>query len=132
MKTVWRGAFESGKIRNVLQATLKSHPELKDVPLAIKYAKTEDAHLLLRIADNAHGAQFPYSVPPGTPKDRLQILQKAFMETLRHPELLAEARKSDLEIDPIDGPTTEKNLTSLYEIDPTLISKLKVILVPKK
>jgi tripartite-type tricarboxylate transporter receptor subunit TctC len=132
VKTVWRGAFESGKIRPVLLATLKPNPDLKDVPLAIKYAKTDQARLLLRIADSAHGAQFPYSVPPGLAKDRLQILQKAFLDALKDPELLAEAKKSDLDIDPIDGPTTAKTFADLYEIDPAMAEKLKAILVPKK
>ncbi len=132
VKTVWRGAFESGKIRMVLQMTLKPHPELKDIPLAINYAKTDDARQLLRIADYAHRTQYPYSVAPGTPKDRLQILQRAFMETLRDSELLAEAKKSQLEIDAMDGPTTAKTHASLYELDPAMISKLKEILVPKK
>jgi tripartite-type tricarboxylate transporter receptor subunit TctC len=132
VKTVWRSAFESGKIRAVLLATLKPHPELKDVPLAIKYAKTDEARLLLRVADSAHGAQFPYSVPPGVAKDRLQALQKAFLGTLKDAELLAEAKKADLDIDPIDGPTTAKTFAELYEIDPATSAKLKAILVPKK
>jgi hypothetical protein len=132
VKTVWRSAFESGKIRPVLLATLKPHPDLKDVPLAIKYAKTDEARLLLRVADSAHGAQFPYSVPPGVAKDRLQTLQKAFLDTLKDAELLAEAKKADLDIDPIDGPTTAKIFAGLYEIDHATAAKLQAILVPKK
>jgi tripartite-type tricarboxylate transporter receptor subunit TctC len=131
-KVTWRSLIESGKIRVVLQATLKSHPDLKDVPLAINYAKTDEARVLLRIADNVHVYQFPYSVPPGTPPDRLEILQQAFVKTLRDPELLAEAKKAHLEIDPIDGPRTAKTFASLYETSPSLIAKLKDILLPKK
>jgi tripartite-type tricarboxylate transporter receptor subunit TctC len=132
VKTVWRGAFESGKLRLVLQLTLQSHPEIRHIPVAINYAKTAEARLLLKIADNAYRRQFPYSVPPGMPQDRLQILQKAFMETLRDPQLLAEAKKADLEIEPSDGPTTANTLGSLYEVDPATIVKLKEILIPKK
>ncbi len=132
VKAPWRAALESGKIQPVLQMTLKTHPELKEVPLAINYAKTDEARLLLRVADNAHGAQFPYSVPPGMPSDRLQILQKAFMDTLRDPGLVAEANKSQLETDPTDGPTTTKKLSSLYDLSPSLVAKLKEILLPKK
>ena len=69
-----------GKI--VVQATLKSHPDLKNVPLAINYAKTDEARTLLRVADNVHVYQFPYSVAPGTPPDRLQVLQQGFIKTL--------------------------------------------------
>jgi tripartite-type tricarboxylate transporter receptor subunit TctC len=131
-KVSWRSQMESGQIRVVLQATLKSHPELKDVPLANNYAKTEEARTLLKVADNVHVYQFPYSVAPGTPAERLQILQQAFVRTLRDPELLAEAKKAQLEVDPVDGPTTAKTFAGLYELSPSLVSKLKEILVPKR
>lgn len=131
-KVSWRSQMESGKIRVVLQATLKSHPDLKNVPLAISYAKTEEARTLLRVADNVHAYQFPYSVAPGTPPERLQVLQQAFLKTLRDPELLAEAKKADLEIAPVDGVTTEKTFAGLYELSPSLIAKLKEILIPKR
>ena len=131
-KVTWRSQMESGKIRVVLQATLKSHPDLKKVPLAINYAKTEEARTLLRVADNVHVYQFPYSVAPGTPPERLQILQQAFIKTLRDRDLLAEAQKADLEVAPIDGPTTAKTFAGLYELSPTLVAQLKEILIPKR
>jgi len=131
-KVSWRSQMESGKIRVVLQATLKSHPDLKNVPLAINYAKTDEARTLLRVADNVHVYQFPYSVAPGTPPDRLQVLQQGFIKTLRDPELIAEAKKADLEVEPIDGPTTAKTFAGLYELNPSLVAKLKEILIPKR
>ncbi len=131
-KVTWRSQMEAGKIRVVLQATLRSHPDLKKVPLAINYAKSEEARTLLRVADNVHVYQFPYSVAPGTPPERLQILQQAFVKTLRDRDLLAEAKKADLEVAPIDGPTTAKTFAGLYELSPTLIAQLKEILIPKR
>jgi hypothetical protein len=124
--------MESGKIHVVLQATLKPHADLKDVPLANHYAKTDEARVLLKVADNVHVYQFPYSVAPGTPRERLQILQQAFIKTLRDADLVAEANKAQLEINPIDGPTTAKTFAGLYELSPALISKLKELLVPKR
>jgi tripartite-type tricarboxylate transporter receptor subunit TctC len=131
-KVTWRSQMDSGKIHVVLQATFKSHPELKTVPLAINFAKTEEARTLLRVADNVHVYQFPYSVAPGTPPDRLQALQQAFVKTLRDPELVAEASKAKLEVDPIDGPTTAKTFAGLYELPPSLMAKLKDLLIPKR
>ncbi len=132
VETVWRSAYESGKIRAVLQASLEPYSKYKDVPLAISYAKTDLARQLVTVADNAHGAQFPYTVPPGMAKDRLELLQKAFVDTLKDPELLAEAKKSKLDIELIDGPTIAKKLGRLYELQPTVIAKLKEVLLPKK
>jgi tripartite-type tricarboxylate transporter receptor subunit TctC len=131
-KVTWRSQMDSGQIRVVLQATFKSHPDLKNVPLAINYAKSEEARTLLRVADNVHVYQYPYSVGPGTPPDRLKILQQAFIKTLRDPELVAEAKKANLEVDPVDGPTTTKTFAGLYELPPPLIDKLKELLVPKR
>ncbi|MGH7832265.1 MAG: Bug family tripartite tricarboxylate transporter substrate binding protein [Candidatus Binatia bacterium] len=132
VETVWRNAYESGKIRAVLQASMVSHPRYKQVPLAIQYAKTDVARELVTVADSAHGAQFPYSVPPGIPKDRLELLQKAFVDTLKDPELLAEANKSKLDIEVIDGPAITKKLGSLYSLQPQVVAKLKEVLLPKK
>jgi tripartite-type tricarboxylate transporter receptor subunit TctC len=131
-KVSWRSQMESGKIRVVLQATLKSHPDLKEVPLANSYAKTDEARTLLKVADNVHVYQFPYSTPPATPADRLQILQQAFVKALRDPELAAEAKKAQLEVEPIDGPTAAKTFAGLYELNPSLIAKLKEILLAKR
>ena len=132
VETVWRGAYESGKIRAVLQASLEPYSKYKDVPLAINYAKTDLGRQLITIADSAHGAQFPYTVPPGIAKERLELLQKAFVDTLKDPEFLAEANKSKLDIGVIDGPTIAKKLGRLYELQPAVIAKLKEILLPKK
>jgi tripartite-type tricarboxylate transporter receptor subunit TctC len=131
-KITWRSQMESGKIRVVLQATLKSHADLKDVPLANNYAKTDEARILLKVADNVHVYQFPYSVAPGTPPERLQILQQAFIKALRDPELVAEAKKAQLEVNPIDGPTTAKTFAGLYDLNTALVAKLKELLIPKR
>jgi tripartite-type tricarboxylate transporter receptor subunit TctC len=132
VETVWRGAYESGKIRAILQASLEPYAKYKEVPLAISYAKTDLARQLVTVADSAHGAQFPYTVPPGMTKDRLELLQKAFVNTLKDPELLAEASKSKLDIEVIDGPTIAKKLGQLYELPPAVIAKLKEVLLPRK
>jgi tripartite-type tricarboxylate transporter receptor subunit TctC len=132
VETVWRSAFDSGKIRIVVQTGLKPHADLKQIPLAVTYAKTREARQLIEVADNAHGSQLAYVVPPGMADDRLKTLQKAFMDTLNDPVLRAEAQKSKLEIGPMDGPAIAKKLASLYELDPPLIAKMKAVLIPKK
>lgn len=132
VETVWRGAYESGKIRAVLQASLESHPKYKQVPLAVNYAKTELARELVTVADSAHGAQFPYTVPPGMAKDRLELMQKAFVDTMKDREFLAEATKAKLDIEVIDGPAIAKKLGRLYELKPATVAKLRELLLPKK
>src|SRR5918996_1655958 len=133
IKPTWTKALESGEVRPVLQTMLESHPELEHVPLAIKYAKTDDARELLKIVDGAYGVVArPYSVPPGMPKERLMMLQKAFMETTKDPELLAEAKKAKLDFKPVEGPTIAKTFADFYGLKDATKDMLKGIVLPGK
>ena len=86
----------------MIQLVAKTDPELAKVPLAASLAKTDEARLLLQAAvHDPNSITRPYSLPPGTPKDRVQILQKAFMDTMKDPEFLADAKKAQLDIDPV-------------------------------
>src|ERR1041385_1358221 len=100
--------------------------------LPVKEAKNDEGKQLVKVADNAHVAQFPYSLPPGLPAERVKLLQNAFVQTLKDPDLLVEAKKSDLDIDPIDGPAIAKTFAGLFDIDQNTEAKLKAILAPKK
>jgi tripartite-type tricarboxylate transporter receptor subunit TctC len=46
-RSTWRNELDSGNVVIVLQNTAKRHPELPNVPLAIDYAKTEEAKRLI-------------------------------------------------------------------------------------
>jgi len=70
----------------------------------------------------------PYVLPPGTPKDRVQIIRKAFMDTMNDPEFLAEAKKANLDINADDGAALEQNVKEILKLDPALVAKLKEIL----
>lgn len=125
----WPNELKSGDLIMVLQTTAKSHPELTKVPLAISYAKTDEARTLIRSLVHSVGpAARPYMLPPGTPKDRLKTLRKAFMDVMKDPELLADAKKAKLDITPLDGEELEQNVKNIFKLDPKLIPKAKEIL----
>jgi hypothetical protein len=128
---VWPDALRAGKFVVVIQASVEAHPDLKHVPLAINYAKSEEAKQLVNVNDTIHGFEFVYATSPGTPKERLQILRTAYMQTLRSPELAADAQKAGLEIDPVDGGTIAKKLDALYELPASTVAKLKEVLVSR-
>jgi tripartite-type tricarboxylate transporter receptor subunit TctC len=133
IKPTWQKGLEAGTVNIVIQSMTESHPELKHVPLAIKYAKTDDARAMLEVVNGPYGQLArPYTVPPGLPTDRLELLQKAFMATMKDPEFLAEAQKAKLDIKPLDGPTATKQFAALYTLKPELQAKLKEIVIATK
>jgi tripartite-type tricarboxylate transporter receptor subunit TctC len=130
-KVTWANALRERQVHVVLQTTLEPHPELKGVPLAVDYAKTDEGKKLLRIAGDLYGKQRLYSLPPQVPEERVRVLQKAFTSTLKDSQFLAEAEKAKLEIDPIDGPGIEKMVKGLYEIEPAIVKRVKQLLESK-
>lgn len=91
------------------------------------------ARELLKIVNGPYGVLArPYSLPPGTPKDRLEILQKAFMATSKDPGLLAEAEKAKVDFKATDGPATTRMFAEIYEMKPAVAATLKEIILPKK
>jgi tripartite-type tricarboxylate transporter receptor subunit TctC len=128
-KSTWRKELDSGEFIPVLQATIKPHPELSKLPMALNFAKTDEAKKLISTVARVHGPSVrPYALPPNTPKDRVQILRKAFIETMKDPEFLAEAKKANLDINPEDGATLESNVKEILKLEPGLVAKLKEVL----
>jgi len=67
-------------------------------------------------------------MPPGTPKDRVKILRKAFSDTMKDSEFLAHAQRANLNLDPLDGEEIEQEVKAFFKLEPALIKQLKEIL----
>jgi hypothetical protein len=55
-------------------------------------------------------------LPPNAPKERLEVLRKAFAATLRDSEFLAEAKKTKLDIEPVSGKEIEGYVKQIYSM----------------
>ena len=129
IKSIWRQGLDSGNVAVVLQVNPKPHPELAKVPNAVDFAPNENSKLLLKFGGHDPAAiTRPYAVAPGTPKDRVQLLRKAFIETLKDSEFLADAKKVRLDTDPLTGEEIEKIVAQLFKMDASLVNQLKEIL----
>ncbi len=125
----WPQELQNGDIVVLAQASGKSHPDLTQFPLVINYAKSEIGRKLVQGIINNFGATArPYVVTPGTPKDRVEILRRAFMDTMKDPEFASELKKAKLDLNPLDGATLERNVAEIFNLDPALIPKLAEIL----
>lgn len=131
-KASWRNVLDAGEGMVVLQAVAKAHPEHAKIPLASELIKSKEGRDLFDlVVHNVGGAiNRLYSLPPGTPKDRVRLLQKAFQDTLKDPEFVAEAKKARLDIDPITGDEIEKIVAGVKNIAPATFERLRSIILP--
>jgi tripartite-type tricarboxylate transporter receptor subunit TctC len=99
--------FKKGFTRPFVQTGRKRDSQLPETPtvydLMDRY-KVRDAGRRLAIlvmAPNEFGR--PWTAPPGIAADRLKILRDAWINTLKDPELLADAKKRNWPVEPVGG-----------------------------
>jgi tripartite-type tricarboxylate transporter receptor subunit TctC len=133
LKSSWRHQYEAGDVYVVLQANRQSIPELTHVPLAINYAKTEEAKQLIEVGiHDLNAITLAYSAPPGTPKDKVQTLRNAMQATLKDPAFLADAKTAQQDVDPLSGEELANTIARFKNIPPPVMKKLAELLLPKK
>jgi hypothetical protein len=132
LKVAWQNAIPAGDVNIVLQVTAKKLPDLPNVPMALDLAKTDEARLLLKAgAIDPAAIVRVYVTTPRIPRDRLEILRKAFAATLTDQEFVAEAKKANLDINPLSGEEVKKTVDGLFKLSPAIVSKLANILAVK-
>jgi tripartite-type tricarboxylate transporter receptor subunit TctC len=129
MRSTWRKSLDTGDVVVALQAVPKPFPDLPQVPLAISLAKTDEARQLIELGIHSPSIfARPFVLPPATPKDRVQILEKSFQETLKDKEFLAEAEKAKLDIEPVTTAELDKSVAGIFKLNAALATKLNDIL----
>jgi tripartite-type tricarboxylate transporter receptor subunit TctC len=84
------------------------------VPLVVDLAKTDDDKKIMRLLFARQVMGRPFLAPPDLPPDRLAALRKAFMDTMRDKEFLADAERGKLEITPVSGEGIQKLVAEVY------------------
>jgi tripartite-type tricarboxylate transporter receptor subunit TctC len=111
------------KIFVLVQLSLSKHPDLPDVPLVMDFAKSEDQQQIFKLIFARQVMGRPSLAPPGVPKERAEALRKAFVDTMKDPEFLSDAEKSQLEINPVSGADVEQLVKELYQTPKPLADK---------
>jgi len=91
-------------------------PEVSGLPLFTDVIKGEDNLATYRTWAASYEFQRPFSLPPHAPKERLETLRKAFAETLRDSEFLADAKKSKLFIEAVPGEDIDGYVKQIYSM----------------
>jgi tripartite-type tricarboxylate transporter receptor subunit TctC len=129
VKTNRKRQIESGDTLVVLQCVTKPLKELPNVPKMIDFAKTDEQKKFVQIVVHyANDYSRPFAVPPGTPKDRVDILRKAYVDTMKDKEFLAEIDKMQLTLDPTTGEQLTTAVADSAKLDQATKVKLKEIL----
>lgn len=119
-------------VRVLLYTGDKRDERIPDVPTLNEiFDKEKVPETSRRVADVIlAGESFgrPIVATPGTPPDRLKTLREGFNKAMKDPELLAEAKKGRMDVDPESGENLEKLATRILDQPPDVIVRVKKIL----
>ncbi|MBI4491013.1 MAG: hypothetical protein HY694_18180 [Deltaproteobacteria bacterium] len=108
-------------------------PEVKDLPLIPDVLKKDQDKLAAyKTWVGSYEFQRPFTLPPGTPRERLQLLRTAFADTLNDPEFVAEAKKVKFEVTYTSGEQIEKYVDDMLAITPKAKELLDFLMVKPK
>ncbi len=112
MRVTARSMLDAEGGQKLVPFVIDSHsyqdPETRNLPLFKDVIKSKEGLQIYNSWASQMAFQRMLALPPGTPKDRLEILRTAYAKTLKDPEMLAEAKKAKLVVTPVSGPDVEK------------------------
>ena len=118
---------KSGAI-TVLAQGGRRQPELANIPSVEDLGRTEDDRQVIRVLMLSASLGRPVAAPPGVPQERVMALRVAFLATTRDPGLLAEAKASRIEIEPVTGEEMQKLIVGVLATPKPLAARAKEFL----
>jgi ABC-type phosphate/phosphonate transport system substrate-binding protein len=116
------------RINVLLQMAGKKHRDLAQVPLAADLAKTESDRKVLDLIFSRQDMAYPFVAPPDLPPEQLKALRQAFDATMKDPEFLAEAKRQNLDVDPLAGEGVAAVVRKAYATPPDVVARTKAVL----
>jgi tripartite-type tricarboxylate transporter receptor subunit TctC len=112
------------------QEAMSGHPVLNKagVPMMLSLARNDEERAAMQMFYGQNSFACPFILPPNVAPERVALLRKAFDETMKDPELLAEAEKMNIDVVPSDGETVTKIVNAMYATPPAVIARVKAAL----
>ncbi|HWH76592.1 MAG TPA: tripartite tricarboxylate transporter substrate-binding protein [Candidatus Binatus sp.] len=125
----WR---KKGFVRVIVQTGKRRDANLPEVPtiheLMDQHKTSDSARRLATVILAANEFGRPIIGTPAMPADRVKILRDAFMKSVKDPELLEDAKKKKLDLDPVSGEDLESLAKEIVAQPPEVIERMRKLL----
>jgi len=128
LKAVLWDDFKAGRFSVPVQLALHKHPDLPDIPNAYDLSTKEEDRQLFRLIFGPWTYGRPLLAPPDTPIDRVEALRAAFTATVADPQFLAEARKINMEIQPMVPGAIAKLVDEILHTPAPVVERARILL----
>jgi tripartite-type tricarboxylate transporter receptor subunit TctC len=123
------GAERANALNVLIQNATAADPELPKVPLLIDLVKGDvKKEAIARLLSVTLEISKPLAAPPGVPDERVQLLRKAFVDTARDPEFLADAQKTGFPIEAMPGAELQEAIDQMLTAPPDVVAAARAAL----
>ena len=120
---------KEGRLKLVIQMGPTTTNDFGNVPSVYDYVKTDDDRKVLEFHFKQGMLGRPLAGPPGVSKERLAILRKAFQDTMKDADFLADAQRANIDIDPATGEQAEELLVQFGNYPRSVIEKARAAIM---
>jgi tripartite-type tricarboxylate transporter receptor subunit TctC len=114
---------QNHRLNVLVQTGSKAQADLPNAPLLMNLVSNADDKKVIELLSFYEDMGRPFLMPPDTPKDMVGAIRQAFDATMKDPAFLADAEKSNLEVDPVAGEEMEKVIRRAYSAPKALVQK---------
>ncbi len=120
--------LRDGQVKILAQIGFEKEPDLPGVPLLVDLVKDGEDRQIATLVTLPVAIGYNYWLAPEVPAERVKILRDALAETLKDPEMIAEAKKQSFDIRPKTGADIEKLVRDAGLIPQSVMRKTASIL----
>src|SRR3984893_7125655 len=120
--------IRDGSAHPFVRFTDERPPEIPESAVFIgTFAKTEEQRQILDVLDASDEVGRPFVMSKQVPAERVAIIRKAFNETMRDKDFLADMEKQQFPVNPITGEVAEAIVAKMMSAPPAIVAKAKAI-----
>jgi tripartite-type tricarboxylate transporter receptor subunit TctC len=125
IKSQYLSDVQEGRLKLVIQMGPKTTDIFGPVPNVFDFAKSDEERRVLDLHFKQILLGRPIAAPPDMPPSILETLRAAFMRAMHDPEFLEDAKKVNIDIDPVSGAEVEGLLRQFADYPTATIRKAR-------
>lgn len=122
-----RDQMKKGQLTLLMQMSTKRDPMHNETPTILELVKSPQDKQIVELILTRLSLGRPFIGPPDIPADRVALLRTAFRQSMEDADLLAEAKKTRLALDPIYGEEAQELITRLYATPSDVLERTRKI-----
>jgi tripartite-type tricarboxylate transporter receptor subunit TctC len=112
------------KVNILLQYQQERHPRFADVPTVLEFIQSADDREVFSFFIGSAMVGRSIAAPPGLPPERLALLRRAFDDTMKDPQFLAEAAQAKFELGPLSGAALQAIVERQVNVSPAIRDRI--------